>query len=46
MSGDTEFRDELLELVKRHSGSLDADDLRDAASALEQTADNWDGMEI
>lgn len=39
-----EFRDDLREVVKRHAGDLDADDLRAAATDLEQTADNWDGM--
>lgn len=41
-----EFRDDLREVVKRHAGDLDADDLRAAAADLERTADNWEGMAI
>ena len=41
-----EFRDDLREVVKRHAGDLDADDLRSAAADLEQTADNWEGMAL
>lgn len=41
-----QFRDELREVVKRHAGDLDADDLRSAAGDLEQTADNWEAMSL
>lgn len=43
---DAEFRDELRELVKRHSGDLDADDLREAAGDLETTAEAWEGITL
>lgn len=43
---DTEFREDLRELVKRHSGDLEAEDLRDAATDLEQTADQWEAIPL
>lgn len=41
---DTEARDELRELVRRHAGSLDSEDLRALADDLEQTADKWEAL--
>lgn len=43
---DTEFREGLRELVKRHSGDLDAEDLREAAIDLEQTAEQWEAIPL
>jgi len=43
---DTEFRDDLRALVKRHSGDLDADDLREAAADLDATAKAWEGIKL
>jgi len=43
---DAEFRDELRELVKRHSGDLDAEDLRAAAADLDGTADAWESIQL
>jgi len=43
---DAEFRDDLRELVKRHSGDLDAEDLREAATDLEATAEAWEGIQL
>jgi hypothetical protein len=42
---DTEFRDDIRDVVKRHSADLDADDLRDLAADLEAQADRWDNLE-
>jgi len=43
---DTEFRDDLRELVKRHSGELEPEDLRAAAADLDATADAWEGIQL
>lgn len=43
---DSEFRADLEELLKRHSGDLDADDLRGAAQALERQADKWEAISL
>lgn len=40
---DSEFRDEIKAVIKRHE--LGADDLRDLAADLETLADRWDDTE-
>lgn len=42
---DAEFRDDLRDLVRKHSSELDADDLRGVAGDLELLADDWDSTE-
>jgi hypothetical protein len=39
---DAEFRDEINEALRRHAGDLDAEDLREVASDLHDTADKWE----
>lgn len=39
---DTEFRDELEELLKRHASDLDAEDLRSGAAYLTDIAEKWE----
>lgn len=41
-----EFRDDLREVVKRHSMELSPDDLRNAAQALEEEASRREEMSI
>jgi hypothetical protein len=41
---DTEFRDEVRDVVKRHAADLDAEDLRDLAADLQTEADRWEGL--
>lgn len=43
---DAEFRDELKQVVRRHAGDLDPDDLREAASDLETTAERWEEVPL
>lgn len=42
----SEFRDDLREIVKRHSMDLSPDDLREAADALETEANRREEMAI
>ncbi|GAA1280325.1 MULTISPECIES: hypothetical protein [Actinomycetes] len=46
MSSDEKFREEVRSAIRRHEQDLDADDLREIAKDLEQTADNWEGVAI
>lgn len=41
---DVEAQEELDALVRRHAGTLDAEDLRDLGDRLEEWADKWEAM--
>lgn len=41
-----EFREDIRKAIRRHGADLDAEDLRNVATDLESTADNWDGVEV
>ena len=43
---DTSAREEIRRAIRRHEDTLDADDLRDIASGLEKTADNWEAIAL
>ena len=46
MSSDTSAREEFRAVIRRHEADLDAEDLRDIAADLEETADNWEGIAL
>ena len=43
---ETEFKDDLRQVVKKHSDDLDADDLRTAADELISTAEAWEAIQL
>ena len=45
-STDSAARDEIEEVIRRHSSDLDAEDLRDIADKLERTAKKWEGVSL
>ncbi|WP_154018392.1 hypothetical protein [Halolamina rubra] len=45
-STDSAARDEIEEVIRRHSADLDAEDLRDIADRLETTAQKWEGVSL
>ncbi len=42
----TAAREEIAEVIRRHSSDLDAEDLRDIAENIEQTAQMWEGVDV
>jgi len=45
-STDSAAREEIEEVIRRHSTDLDAEDLRDIADRLEATAQKWEGVSL
>lgn len=41
-----EAKQEIQQVLRRHAGDLDPDDLREIAGGLEQIADRWEKTEL
>jgi len=45
-STDTAAREEIEEVIKRHSTELEAEDLREIADGIQGIADRWEGVSL
>lgn len=43
---DSSAREEIRRAIRRHEDNLDADDLREIATDLEETAENWEAIAL